>query len=1106
MSSADSTQSGAGAADIAIIGMAARFPMAANVEQFWQNLRDGVECITFFSDDELAKAGTDPALIDNPSYVKARGRLADIDRFDAGFFGYSPREAEITDPQQRLFLECAWQALELAGYSSDSYAGRIGVYAGSTFSTYLLANIYYNPDLTHAVDEMQIMMANDKDYLSTRVSYKLNLRGPSMNVQTACSTSLVAIHLACQSLLNGECDLALVGGVSIGVPQERGYIYREGGIRSPDGHCRAFDADARGTVSGSGVGVVVLKPLERALADGDSIDALIKGSALNNDGALKIGYTAPSIDGQAEVIAEAQAVALIDPATIGYIETHGTGTQLGDPIEIAALIQVFGANVAKGSCAIGSVKTNIGHLDAAAGIAGLIKAVLALKHRVIPPSLHFQAAGPDIDFANSPFYVNTVAREWPARATPRRAGVSSFGIGGTNAHVVLEEAPSVAPSGPSRPWQLLLLSARSASALETATTQLAERLKQEQLNLADVAYTLQLGRKAFSHRRIVICQTNEAAVSILETHDPIGMATHVHQPGGRPLVFMFPGQGAQYINMGAELYRHEPLFRTQVDRCAELLLPHLGLDLRDVIFDESGRGTIYRARTDESATGTIYRAPTDDESDTGTIYRAPTNDESTDSSIVHRPSSALPSLDQTWLTQPALFVVEYALAKLWMAWGVRPWAMIGHSLGEHVAACLAGVFSLEDALALVAARGRLMQSLPVGAMLAVPLPAAETQALLGPALSLAAINGPSLCVVSGPLEPLAALEQQLAARGVNVRRLHTTHAFHSTMLAPIVAPFLACVKKARLKLPNLPFISNITGSWISAAAATDPNYWAQQLLQPVQFGQGLAELAHEPERVLLEVGPGRTLSTLTRQVSDQAAARAVLTSLRHPQDQQPDLPFILTTLGKLWLVGVAIDWPKLYTLERRRRVPLPTYPFERRRYWVEMPQHSHPAVVPLATPPAESSAPELPSAPEPPSAPVSALYPRPELLNPYVAPSDLIERQIVEIWQEVLGIEPVGIHDNFFELGGHSLMGMQVIAQVRSVLQIDLPLSAIFETPTVAGMAAALAQGQAATSTIRRVSDVANERRLLDGLDQLSEADVDALLNTMLAEEESTNE
>ncbi len=885
---------------IAIIGMSGRFPGAKNVEEFWYNLQNGVESISFFSQEELESAGIPKEVVGNPQYVKANAVLENIDLFDATFFGLNPKEAQITDPQHRMLLECAWEALEQAGYNPETYKGSIGVYAGAGgFNSYFLNNLYPNSDLRESVGDYQMIIANDKDFLSTRISYKLNLTGPSFTVQTACSTSLVAVCMACQNLLSYECDMALAGGVSIRVPQKTGYFYQEGMILSPDGHCRAFDAKAKGTVGGNGAGIVLLKRLSDAIADGDYIHAVIKGSAINNDGSKKIGYTAPSVDGQAQVIAQALANAEVEPETVTYIEAHGTGTPLGDPIEIAALTQVFSAYTQnKGFCAISSLKTNMGHLDTAAGVSGLIKTVQALKHKMLPPSLHFDVPNPEIDFANSPFYVNTTPSEWKTDGTPLRAGVSSFGIGGTNAHVILEEAPFVltaTASGHSRPWQLLVISAKTSSALDTATANLVEHFQQHsELNLADVAYTLGVGRRAFDHRRILVCREEEDAANALSSLDRKRVFSNYQESQSRSVVFMFSGQGSQYVNMALELYQVEPKFREQIDQCCELLKPHLGLDLRHILYPSTEQA-----------------------------------------------EEAAQQLEQTALAQPVLFAIEYALSQLWMSWGVHPMGTIGHSIGEYVAACLAGVFSLEDALFLVATRGQLMQQLPTGAMLAVPLPEQQVQSLLdvetfhGTSLQIAAINGPSQCVVSGVTEAVNALLSKLLEQGVECRRLHTNHAFHSQMMEPILEPFTLAVKKVNLKPPNIPYLSNVTGTWITADQATNPSYWAKHLRSCVRFADGLQQLLKQPDRILLEIGPGRTLSTLAKQHPDQADRQLVLCSLRHPKDEQSDVAFLLTTLGKLWLAGVQLDWSGFYTHERRHRIPLPTYPFERQRYWIE---------------------------------------------------------------------------------------------------------------------------------------------------------------------------
>lgn len=659
---------------------------------------------------------------------------------------------------------------------------------------------------------------------------------------------------------------------------------------SPDGHCRAFDASAQGTVGGNGIGIVVLKRLSEALADGDHIHAVIKGAAINNDGSGKVGYTAPSIKGQAQVIAMAQAVAGIEPQTITYIEAHGTGTDLGDPIEVAALTQAFRAGTNRnGFCALGSVKTNIGHLDTAAGVAGLIKTVMALKHKVIPPSLHFDKPNPKINFANSPFYVNDRLSEWKTNGTPRRAGINSFGIGGTNSHVIVEEAPLVESSEDSRPEQLLLLSARTISALEAATINLAEHFKQQPaLNLADAAYTLQVGRKAFDQRRVVVCRDRDDAISALSSLDSKRVWTSAIEPSERSVVFMFSGQGAQYVNMARGLYESEPTFREHVDLCAELLIPHLGRDLREVLYP----------RAEKSA-------------------------------------EMAEQLQQTALAQPALFVIEYALSQLWMEWGVRPEAMIGHSLGEYVAACVAGVFSLEEALSLVAARGRLMQQMPEGDMLALPLAERDVRLFLNGKLSLAAVNGPALCVVSGPIDAVRQLETELAGKGLGGQRLRTSHAFHSEMMQPILNSFVDLVRSVNLRPPQIPYISNLTGRWITAEEATDPQYWANHLRCTVRFSEGLEQLLAEPNRILLEVGPGQILSSLARRHPAKAAGQLVLSSMRHQDDSQSDERAMLGALGQLWLSGTTVNWRGFNKHQTRLRTPLPTYPFERSRYWVE---------------------------------------------------------------------------------------------------------------------------------------------------------------------------
>ncbi len=990
---------------IAIVGMAGRFPKAKNIDEFWQNLQAGRECISFFSDEDVIASGTDPAFLNDPKFVKAFGVLDDIERFDAQFFGISPREAKLLDPQHRLFLECAWEALEHAGYDAEQYAGRISVFAGTNTSTYLFRNLIPNNVFVFVTaDRFEMALTNNKDVMPMRVSYQMNLKGASVNISTTCSTSLVAIHLACQHLLTYQCDLVMAGGSHVRVPQKEGYLFQEGMIWSPDGHVRTFDAKSRGIVTGNGAGVVVLKRLEEALNDGDTIHAVIRGTASNNDGSTKIGYTAPSIEGQAESTAEAIAIAGVDSESIGYVEVHGTGTELGDPVEFASVSKAFRATAGNPDsqptnyCGIGSVKTNIGHLNHAAGIAGLIKTVLALKHKAIPPSLNFETPNPRIDFANSPFYVNTTLREWTTNGTPRRAGVNSFGVGGTNAHVVLEEAPEPQPSGASRPWQLLLLSTRTPTALETATTQLAQHLRQHPaLPLADVAYTLQTGRKPLEQRRMLVCESTEDALSALESSDPRRLISGVHEEGERPVVFMFSGQGAQYVNMGRDLYATEPTFREQVDQCCDLLKPHLGLDLRSLLYPD--------AAATEAATR---------------------------------------QLQQTTFTQPALFVIEYALAQVWMSWGVRPQAMVGHSIGEYVAACLAGVFSLADALALVALRGQLMQSMPPGDMIAVPLSAEALQPLLSADLSIAVINGPTTCVAAGEAQAIDALQQRLKDEGIEYTRLHTSHAFHSAMMAPLLEPFTRQVQHVTLNPPHIPYLSNVSGTWITVEEATDPDYWANHIRQTVRFADNVQQLVHDPAQILLEVGPGRTLSTLVNLHPSRSREQVVLTSLRHPQEEQPDLAFMLTTLGKIWLAGGAVDWAGFAAHEQRQRVPLPTYPFERRRYWIGTPRH---AAAPAGGGQRSISIiNELDQEDEPlPAVAASTAT--------VAAPRNWKEEQIAAVWRKFLGLQHIGIHQNFFELGGSSFTAGQLVVEIGQKLHTEVALQDFLKAPTIAELA-----------------------------------------------------
>jgi acyl transferase domain-containing protein len=900
--------------EIAVIGMAGRFPGAGNIAEFWDNLKNGVETISFFSDEELSEAGIGTGDLEAPNYIKAKGILEGIEDFDAAFFDYRPGEVEKMDPQIRVFHECTWEALESAGYDPQLYKGSIGIYAGATGNINWLNLLSSSP--THASETIAVVQLIDKDFLTTCMSYKFNLKGPSFPIQTACSTSLLAIHLACQGLLSGECDIALAGGVSVTIPKKNGYYYHDGMLFSPDGHNRSFDEKAAGTVFGNGAGVVVLKSLEEAIPEGDTIYAIIKGSAINNDGNRKVGFTAPSTKGQAEVIRSAIRAADIETESIGYIEAHGTGTSMGDPIEIEALKLAFDTNK-KGFCRIGSVKSNIGHMDAAAGVIGFIKVVLSLQHRLIPPSLHFDRPNPQLDLENTPFLLNTGLFQWENTKYPLRAGISSFGFGGTNAHVVLEESPIVGHSSlvigerKEPEYYLILLSAKTPSALDKMTENLVNFLKENRvnpdnpvnpgqnpgINLADAAYTLQVGRSAFQHRRMAVCSDVNEAIDALASPASGKAQTFYAKKEKRPVVFMFPGQGSQYVDMGLELYQKEPVFQEAMDQCFEILNGLLDYEIKEILypFNRSNRSyTSYKSNTSH--------------------------------------------INQTEITQPLIFAFEYALAKLLMKWGIKPYAMIGHSIGEYTAACLSGVFSLEDALKLVALRGKLMQKIPSGAMLSVQLPGEELESLLQShdELSLAAVNTPILQVVSGPHQAVDRFAHELAEKGYDSKRLHTSHAFHSPMMEPILKEFEENVGRVSLNNPQIPYISNVTGGWIKAEEAVDPGYWSTHLRRTIRFSDGLIQLLEKEDTVFVEIGPGRVLSTFVTKHPGKKKGHMTTNLVSHPKEKVSDFYYLLTKIGQLWLYKVTIDWQGYYSNEKRQRISLPTYPFERKRYWKYM--------------------------------------------------------------------------------------------------------------------------------------------------------------------------
>jgi phthiocerol/phenolphthiocerol synthesis type-I polyketide synthase E len=864
--------------DIAIIGMSGRFPKAANPDQLWERIRNGDSCLSKLSDEEVRRQG-DGSGFRKSNFVRVVPVLDDIECFDAALFGITPREAELMDPQQRLFLECCWEVLEHAGYDPNRFGNDIGVFAGARTNTYLIHNIAPHTDLVANVGEFQIGLGNDLAFLTSRVSHAFDLRGPSYSVHSACSTSLLAIHLACQSLLVDECQMAIAGGVAVNVPQKIGYLYEDGSVLSPDGCCRVFDVNARGTVFGSGVGVVVLKRLDDALADRDCIHAVIRGSAANNDGAAKSSFTAPAVQGQYRVIQEAHRISGVDPATISYIECHGTGTLLGDAVEVRALNKAFQpAGGRPAYCALGSIKSNLGHLDAAAGVTGLIKVVLSLKHRALVPSLYFTEPNPQIEFDGSPFFVNTKLSPWATEDQPRRAAVSAFGVGGTNAHVIVEEAPEPAPGTPGSPCQLLILSARTPGALRKAKLNLASYLDANRsFDLADVAYTLQVGRQQLPYRWAVVCgSAPEAALALSLGADEDD--EHSPDEAPRKLAFLFPGQGAQKAGMGQQLYEAEPAFRTAMDRCAKLAQSYLGLNLWETL------------------------------------------------------SAKAVAIEETWLAQIALFSVEYSLAQTFLAYGLRPDVVLGHSLGEYTAACLADVLTLEDALPLLVERGRLMQELPEGRMIAVALDELRLSQLLPKGACIAAINGRSLCTVSGPPQAIDKLESVLVERKIASQRLRTTRAFHGSSVEPMIETFRRKLESVQFNAPRIPFLSTVTGTWITAEQAKDPLHWIAHLRQPVRFAEGLDRLLANGEYALLEVGPGETLHRLARR---QGAASLAIASM--PESGGSDAGMFLEALGKLWASGMSVDWNQMHAGSLRNRVPLPTYPFDRKRYWIDPP-------------------------------------------------------------------------------------------------------------------------------------------------------------------------
>ncbi|MGK0498671.1 MAG: acyl transferase domain-containing protein [Oceanicoccus sp.] len=875
--------------DIAVVGMACRFPGANNPEEFWGLLQRGVEALTELTDEALSAEGVRKSDLENPNYVKSGMFLDQMEYFDPAFFGLSPMEGRIMDPQHRHFLECAWEALEDGCQVTDKFDGAVGVFAGSGHNVYMPYNLRTNPKLADEVGDFLLRhTGNDKDFLTTRLSYALDLKGPSVNIQTACSTSLVAVHSAAQSLLSGECDMALAGGVTINLPHRQGYLYKENEILSPDGHCRPFDAASKGTVFGSGVGVVVLKRLADAMADGDQIQAVIKSSAINNDGAEKVSYLAPSVEGQAAAIKEALDIGDIAPESVSYIECHGTGTQLGDPIEVAALAEAYGGE--QGSdhkCAIGSVKSNIGHLDTAAGVASFIKVVLSLKHKMLAPTLHYENPNESINFAGSPFFVNAKLREWNPSG-PRRAGISALGVGGTNAHMILEEAEPAIESVAGREQQLLLLSAKTKKSLDSVITKYAKWLPHTDENLADIAYSSAVGRESFEYRCCVSGGSTAELALALEKAESEVVYRHRYAKSKPQIVFMFAGGGAQYPNMGHDLYQSEPVYKKTLDQCLELIISTNGLsDFTEVLFP------------------------------------SPELEE-----------QAKQKLQSPVYALPALFATQYAQATLWQEWGVSPDACIGHSMGEYTAACLSGVFSLQDAIAIVCKRAELFEKLPSGSMLSVMSSPAELSPLMSEGLSIAAVNAGELCVVSGNNDAIAVFETVLEEKSMDFQRMHISVAAHSAMLEPILPEFLQFMQGISFHAPTRKVVSNLSGDWLSDDVIT-PDYWVRHLRNTVRFADGLAKIAADlPGAVLLEIGSGNTLSSLARLHDESKSFYGIVSSMRHPKQLRNDQAFMQSALGRLWACGAKEAVDALYAGQERHLVSMPTYAFDHQKLWV----------------------------------------------------------------------------------------------------------------------------------------------------------------------------
>jgi amino acid adenylation domain-containing protein/FkbH-like protein len=991
--------------DIAVIGMSGRFSGVQNIEEYWDVISSGKETISYYTKEELLEKGVDRNLLDDKDYVLANGNIESADQFDSTFFGITPREADFMDPQHRVFLETCYEALENAGYTSANYEGEIGVFAGCGMNNYLIKNLFQHPGSLRSAGEFQTIINNNSDYLTTRVSYKMNLTGPSINIQTACSTSLVAIHIACQNLIHNNCDIALAGGVFIQIPHAEGYMYEQGGIFSPDGHCRPFDSEADGTLFGEGSGVIVLKRLEDALKDQDTISAVIKGSAINNDGSGKVGYMAPSVNGQSTVVSKAIASSGISTDTISYIETHGTGTRLGDPIEVKALGQVFKAQPGQQKyCALGSVKANIGHLDAAAGVAAVIKVVMMLKNRKLPPQPNYNLPNPELSLREGPFYINQVLKEWPSENNSRRAGISSFGIGGTNAHCILEEAPETIHTVSSKTIHLLPVTAKTPQALRTLKEKITRHLSTPGQEIADIAFTLQQGRNHYKHRSLLVCKTDP------ERKEPFlisGSVDGVQELFNPDVIFMFTGQGSQYIGMAEELYYEFTLFRNILDRANLLLIENFNVDILKYILHYNGD-----ALQDE--------------------------------------------INQTSVAQPILFTVQYGIARLFKEFGIRPDAVIGHSIGEYAAATISGILEFEDALKLVAYRAKLMQDQKPGAMLSVQLSYKDLLPYISEKINLSVRNAPEINVLSGDFQDIEDVRERLSVDhpGIHLSILKTSHAFHSYMMEPVLEPFGELLKTIKFGESRIPVISNKTGSRGGSLEMSTAEYWSDQIVSPVNFVDGVEELIKPGNSFFIEVGPGNTLVTLLSQYNIAGKKIKFASSLRHPKKKISDVALFLSTVSDAWVSGVNIDWNSFYKDEKRFRVPLPAYPFDRKRHWIDPVSpfnyfYEYKGEISQG----RSDSPEPVQTGESAIESSISFHTRPVMDNDFIAPVSETEVEIVKVWEELLGIRGIGVKDDFFFLGGHSLLASQVITRISEKFHIRLPLESLFSSPTIRGLA-----------------------------------------------------